>query len=246
MRSHRWRRFGGAAVLLALLGGATMAAEAGQAIPSSDRSFLATMRYEQDLRIQTAAMGLSYGAPTLIRVFKESRELEVWLEGQDGYRLFWTFPVCSVSGDIGPKLREGDAQAPEGFYFITPAHLNPDSRYHLSLNLGFPNAYDASHGRTGSGLMIHGDCVSSGCFAITDPGIDRLWTLVEAAFRNGQTAVQAQVFPFRLTEENLARHGGSRWLGFWRNLKLGHDLFERTRQVPGVAVIEGRYVFYSG
>jgi murein L,D-transpeptidase YafK len=236
------------AVAFALLAGlsAVPAARAtGGLIPQSDRSFLAVMRYQPDLRLQLAARGLQWGAPVMIRVFKESRELEIWLDNGSGFSLFWTFGICSVSGDIGPKLREGDGQAPEGFYFVRPEQLNPDSEYHLSVNLGFPNSYDRAQGRTGSMLMIHGDCVSRGCFAITDPGIERLWALVHAAFEHGQPAIQVQVFPFRLTDDNLARHAGSRWHGFWRNLKQGYDLFEATRQPPGVTVIDGRYVFYA-
>lgn len=232
--------------LLADLSAVPVARATGVVIPQSDRSFLALMRYQPDLRLQLAARGLQWGAPAMIRVFKESRELEVWLDDGNGFRLFWTFHICSVSGDIGPKLREGDGQAPEGFYFVRPEQLNPDSEYHLSVNLGFPNSYDRSKGRTGSLLMIHGDCVSQGCFAITDPGIERLWALVHAAFEHGQQAIQVQAFPFRLTDDNLARHAGSRWHGFWRNLKQGYDLFEATRQPPGVTVIDGRYVFYAG
>ena len=140
--------------------------------------------------------------------------------------------------------REGASlRGPEGFYFVTPGRLNPFSKFHLSFNLGYPNAYDRAHGRTGGALMVHGDCVSIGCYAMTDAGIEEIYALADAAFREGQPFFRVHVFPFRMTDENMARHEKSRWKDFWENLKEGYDFFERSGRPPNVEVRGGRYVF---
>ncbi|MFP3943971.1 MAG: L,D-transpeptidase family protein [Alphaproteobacteria bacterium] len=183
------------------------------------------------------------GAPVFIRIFKRESELELWLKGESGYGLVKTYPICAWSGHLGPKLKQGDRQAPEGFYRVVARALNPASRFHLSFNLGYPNEYDRAHGRTGDWLMVHGNCVSIGCYAMTDRGIEEIYTLVEAALENGQPAVPVHIFPFRMTDANMARASRSRWIGFWRNLKTGYDLFERTKRPPDVRVRNKAYVF---
>jgi murein L,D-transpeptidase YafK len=195
-----------------------------------------------------AEKGLRSGQPVFIRIVKETSELELWMAreqrnlGEEWVHLH-TWPICRWSGELGPKLKEGDGQSPEGFYMVTRRALNPNSSYHLSFNLGFPNAYDRSHGRTGSFLMVHGDCLSIGCYAMTDHGIEDIYGLVEAALRNGQPAVPVHVFPFRMTDANMARHRGHRWAGYWANLKEGWDLFEARREPPMASVCAGRYAF---
>jgi murein L,D-transpeptidase YafK len=182
-------------------------------------------------------------APIFIRVYKEESELEVWKLRDDGrfYHLK-TFPICNWSGQLGPKLREGDRQAPEGFYTITKEQMNPKSQYHLAFNLGYPNPYDKSNRRTGDSLMIHGGCGSSGCYAMTDALMEELYALMREAFDGGQTQVHVHAFPFRMTKDNMTRHAKSQWAGFWRTLKEGYDYFELTRQVPTIAVCNRRYV----
>ena len=162
---------------------------------------------------------------------------------KDGrYRKFATYPICLWSGRVGPKLREGDRQAPEGFYAVTKEELNPNSRWHRSFSLGFPNAFDQALGRTGSFIMVHGGCQSVGCFAMTNNVVDEIWRLVTAALDQGQPAFNVQVFPFRMTEKNLAARKGDQWSPFWADLKKGYDAFERTHLPPMVSVCEGRYV----
>jgi murein L,D-transpeptidase YafK len=195
------------------------------------------------LTADLAVKGLSLGAPIFIRIFKEPGELEVWVRSGARFDMFRTYPICNFSGGLGPKLREGDGQSPEGFYFVTPDRMNPASSYHLSFNLGFPNAYDRAHGRTGSFLMVHGDCVSVGCYAMTDSGIEEIYLMAESALAGGQPFFRVHAFPFRLTDANLARHAGSPWSGFWQNLREGYDIFERERVPPEVAVKDGDYVF---
>ncbi|TDT93769.1 MULTISPECIES: L,D-transpeptidase family protein [Azorhizobium] len=182
--------------------------------------------------------------PILIRVFKEEAELEVWKAKNDGsYALLKTYPICRWSGELGPKVKIGDRQAPEGFYMITPGLMNPNSSYYLSINTGFPNAFDKSWGRTGEFLMIHGDCSSAGCYAMTDEQIAEIFALAREAFAGGQRAFQIQAMPFRMTPQNLARHRNNPNMAFWRNLKQGYDHFEVTKHEPKVNVCNRQYVF---
>ena len=188
------------------------------------------------------AKGLALGAPIFLRIFKLESELEIWMEQDGRYQLFATYPICLWSGRLGPKLAEGDRQAPEGFYSVTKDELNPNSRWHRSFSLGFPNAYDRALGRTGSFIMVHGGCQSVGCFAMTNNVVDEIWKLVTAALDKGQPAFNVQVFPFRMTEQNLAARKGNKWIGFWTDLKKGYDAFETTRVPPFVTVCDNRYV----
>lgn len=185
------------------------------------------------------------GDPIFIRIFKQERELEVWLKGKHTFKLYRSFPICYISGHLGPKLREGDRQAPEGFYRVFPKDLNSNSRYDLSFNIGYPNQYDRIHGRTGSAIMVHGGCVSAGCFAMTNHEIEEIYSLVQASFDNGQSYFMVDIFPFRMTPANLKRHRNSRWRRFWANLKEGYDSFEQYRIPPDVEVRRRRYVFSS-
>jgi murein L,D-transpeptidase YafK len=190
------------------------------------------------------AAGFKAGQPVFIRIIKESSELELWMAQQTDapYKLLHTYPICRWSGRLGPKLREGDGQSPEGFYAVTLAALNPKSAYHLAFNLGYPNAYDRAHGRTGSFLMVHGDCRSVGCYAMTDQGIEEIYGLVEAALLAGQPSVPVHIFPFRMTDTFRLTSIGRTAFGydelradFWANIKVGWDLFETARTPPSVA-----------
>ena len=143
-------------------------------------------------------------SPLLIRVFKEESELEVWKQDTSGrYALLKIYPICRWSGDLGPKVKEGDRQAPEGFYPITPGLMNPNSNYYLAINTGFPNAYDRANNRHGAFLMIHGDCSSRGCYAMTDEEIGEIYSLARESFLGGQKEVQLQAYPFHMTPANL-------------------------------------------
>ncbi|MEM0905765.1 MAG: L,D-transpeptidase family protein [Pseudomonadota bacterium] len=189
-------------------------------------------------------MGMRAGSPILLRIYKEESALEVWKEDKSGrFQLLKEYEICAWSGELGPKIKEGDRQAPEGFYHVTPGLMNPNSSYHLAFNLGFPNAFDRSHGRTGSHLMVHGDCSSRGCYAMEDDQIEEIYALAREAFRGGQRAFQVQAFPFKMTPENMAKHADSEHLPFWEMLKRGSDHFEVTRQVPRVDVCGRQYVF---
>jgi murein L,D-transpeptidase YafK len=212
--------------------------QAGETLPGTPD----LARFEERL----AAHGVKRGAPVYIRIFKLESELELWVQKGDRFERFATYPICVWSGRLGPKLREGDRQAPEGFYTVDAEQLNPNSRMHRSFSLGFPNVFDQAHGRTGSFIMVHGGCASIGCFAVTDPGVDEIWRMVTAALEGGQARFPVHVFPFRMTERALNFRKGYRWHGFWADLKKGYDLFQPSRIPPAVSVCNGRYVFERG
>lgn len=191
-----------------------------------------------------ASLDTSPASPMLVRIFKQSSELEVWKPSSTGeYRLFKTYSICKWSGELGPKIKEGDYQSPEGFYGVTPGMMNPKSGYYLSFNTGFPNKYDRAYGRTGTNLMVHGDCKSVGCYAMTDDQIREIYALARESFAGGNPSFHLELYPFRMTDENLAKQSESPHIEFWRNLKEGYDSFERTRRPATVDVCGGRYVF---
>lgn len=191
-----------------------------------------------------AELNMDKNAPILIRVYKEDSKFEIWKKNRSGnYALLTTYDICRWSGKLGPKVVEGDRQAPEGFYTITPGQMNPNSKYFLSFNTGYPNAYDRSLGRTGSNLMVHGACSSAGCYAMSDENIEQIYALARDAFSGGQREFQMQIYPFHLTGKNLARHWNDPNMPFWRMLKDGSDQFELTRQEPKVGVCDHKYVF---
>jgi len=228
-------------MIVLLLSGWAMSAE--ESFNTSARSQKAVARVKPGLEKRLAKLGVAWGSPVFLRLFKEDHTLELWVQKEKMYVMFHTYKICYFSGELGPKLKEGDQQAPEGFYAVRPKLMNPWSSYHLSFNIGYPNRYDRYHGRTGSLIMIHGNCVSIGCYAMTDKQIDEIYALVEAALKGGQSQVPTHIFPFRLEGENLARIKGRKWTDFWNNLKTGYDWFEKKRCPPRVGMSNGRYSF---
>jgi murein L,D-transpeptidase YafK len=193
---------------------------------------------------QMETLNMDRAAPMLIRIYKKESTLEVWKQDRSGkFALLNSYPICKFSGTLGPKLVEGDQQAPEGFYDITPDMMNPNSSEYLAFNTGFPNAFDRSLGRTGSFLMVHGGCRSVGCYAMTDYAMEEIYGLVDEAFKGGQEKVQLQAYPFRMTAQSLASHAGDPNMPFWEMLKAGSDAFLATERPPRVAVCDRRYVF---
>jgi murein L,D-transpeptidase YafK len=213
-------------------------------IPSSTRSKEAIAKVTPRIKTELKEKSFSYGAQVFIRIFKETKQLEVWLKKGKAFEHFKTYEICNYGGEgLGPKVQQGDGKAPEGFYFITPKSMNPVSDFYLAFNLGYPNAYDRAHRRTGSALMIHGSCVSIGCYAMTDEKIEEIYSLVDAAFKNGQTSIPIHIFPFPMTEKNISDHSNLEWVSFWNNLKDGYDYFERKRIPAEVLVENKRYIF---
>jgi murein L,D-transpeptidase YafK len=233
----------------ALLTSAALAASAFLAgCNSDDVSLTANAKANQPVPPRlVAAMAekdMDLQSPILVRLFKQEAELEVWKQDRSGrFALLKTYPICRWSGDLGPKIKEGDRQAPEGFYSINPSQMNPQSAYYLSFNTGYPNAFDRALGRTGSQLMVHGDCSSRGCYAMTDEQIGEIYSLGRESFFGGQKAFQLQAYPFRMTPVNMAKHRNNPHMPFWKMIKEGYDHFEVTRQEPKVDFCERKYVF---
>jgi murein L,D-transpeptidase YafK len=235
-------------LLRALLASAAIAAALALASCDTDGTSAVSGRHMQPLSDRMLAeiesKNMAKESPILVRIFKEESELEVWKEDKSGrFALFHTYPICRWSGELGPKFKQGDRQAPEGFYTITPGLMNPNSNYYLAINTGFPNAYDRANGRTGAFLMIHGDCSSAGCYAMTDEQVAEIYALARESFFGGQKSFQIQAYPFKMTALNMARHRNSPHMAFWKMLKQGYDHFEVTRLEPKVDVCEKRYVF---
>ena len=235
-------------VLRSLLASAAIAAAVALAGCDSDKIPDISGRHMQPLAEAMLAeldtKNMAKESPILIRIFKEESELELWKVDKSGrFVLLRTYPICRWSGDLGPKTQQGDRQAPEGFYTVTPDLMNPYSHYHLAINTGFPNAFDRANDRSGASLMIHGDCASVGCYAMTDEQITEIYSLAREAFFGGQRSFQIQAYPFRMTPLNMARHRNSPHLAFWKVLKEGYDHFEVTRKEPKVAVCDKHYVF---
>ena len=217
-----------------------------QTIPSSTRSITAINKVTPQLTVEFKESQLTFGAPIFIRIFKQEAILEIWVKNQNHFTLFKTYPICNFGfAGLGPKLKEGDGKAPEGFYFVKASQLNPYSSYHLSFNLGYPNTYDRAHKRTGSALMVHGDCVSVGCYAMTNNKIEEIFTIAHAALSSGQSFFRVHVFPFKMTDENLTKYKGSQWFNFWKNLKQGYDYFEANNFNPPNVTVEDLKYYYD-
>lgn len=182
------------------------------------------------------------GSPVFIQIFKQERVLELYVKMGEQYQLLDSYSICNFSGGLGPKRKQGDFKSPEGFYSVQRNQLKPDSRFYKAINIGFPNAFDRAHGYQGNYLMIHGACVSVGCYAMTDQGIDEIFQFVTAALVFGQTNVQVSIYPFRMTDDNMQRHKYSTYIDFWKQLKPGYDYFLATHQPPVVSVADGNYV----
>jgi murein L,D-transpeptidase YafK len=207
------------------------------------RGILPGHAYDPDtFEDRLTAQGLVEGAPILIRIFKEESQLELWMHKGDAFVLQGTYPICHWTGTLGPKMREGDKQSPEGFYTIGAPQIRHRGRWQRAFNLGYPNLHDKALRRTGSYILVHGGCSSTGCYAMTEPAQHEIHRLASAALSGGQARFQVHIFPFRMTEANLAKHAESPWAGFWRDLKAGYDAFEQTRLPPHLNLCGQRYV----
>ncbi|MEJ2156371.1 MAG: murein L,D-transpeptidase [Desulfobacteraceae bacterium] len=240
-RSVSWQ----VGLLLVLALAALFSESHAERFPSSRRLRKAVRRQRPLLERSMIEKGFDWGSPIYLRIFKAEKQLELWLKREGRFHIFKSYPVCSYGGKgVGPKTRQGDGRAPEGFYFVSSRQMNPGSRYHLAFNLGYPNDYDRCHGRTGSALMVHGRCVSIGCFAMTDEAMEELYVLADAALDRGQPFFRVHIFPFRMTERNMQSHRSSPWYGFWSNLKTGYDWFSaHGNRPPDATVLRGRYAF---
>ncbi len=191
-----------------------------------------------------ASLNIDRNSPVTLRIFKEEGILEIWkADRSNRFQMIKSYQICAWSGKLGPKVKEGDRQAPEGFYPLGPQHMNPNSQYYLAINTGFPNSYDRANARSGSNLMIHGACSSSGCYSMTDEQMVEIFAFARDAFKGGQKTIQLQAYPFRMTAENMARHRDNPNIEFWKMLKVGYDQFQVTKRPPEVGVCDQKYVF---
>lgn len=213
--------------------------------PGAPRAAAAAANVRPALQRDLTAAGLVFGDPVFIRAFKDENVLELFVRNRASGKFdrFRTYPIAAASGALGPKLAEGDGQVPEGFYAVPPAAMKPDSQFHLAFNIGFPNEYDRARQRTGSVIMVHGNCVSIGCLAMTDEKIEEIYTLCAAAHQGGQAYFRVHIFPFRMTDERMQKAAADANGKFWENLKEGYERFEETHIPPEVSVRDGCYQF---
>jgi murein L,D-transpeptidase YafK len=193
------------------------------------------------VKTELKSKGFILGNKVFMRIHKQEAVLELFIFKNDKYEIFNTYPICKFSGNLGPKQKEGDKQAPEGLYWVKKEQLNPNSDYHLAFNLGYPNSYDLSLGRTGSYLMVHGNCVSIGCYAMTDKAIEEIYIIAEAALKNGQKEFGVLALPFKMNSENLEANKNNQWSNFWQELQKIDAYFSKSYNVPKVNANNGHY-----
>jgi murein L,D-transpeptidase YafK len=219
----------------------------GSEPPATERSRAIVESSLAHLTAELAPMGLKPGDPVFLRAFKEESEFEIWMKPEQDphYLLFKVHRLAASAGQAGPKLREGDGQAPEGFYNATATSMRPETRHYLGVDLGYPNDYDRKKGRTGSDLLIHAGSGAGGAYALSPETMNEVYALADAAFRSGQRELAIHLFPFRLTDARMDKVWAkpSRWTDEWVNLKEGYDFFENVRLPPRVEVEEERYGF---
>lgn len=216
-------------------------------LDTTPRAEQAAARVTPLLKAEMSAVGLRLGDPIYVRIFKETNEVEVWVQlpNSSQYELYKVYRICAWSGELGPKISKGDDQAPEGFYYIAHSNLDPASKHHLALDLGYPNDYDRQHSRDGAGATIHGGCDAKSSYAMTDAAIEELFTLAGATLGAGHEFFRIHCFPFRMTDERMDQVVAekSKLLDFWANLKEGYDFFEIVGRPPNTRLENGKYVF---
>ncbi|MDN3581298.1 L,D-transpeptidase family protein [Mucilaginibacter flavus] len=212
-------------------------------LPDSKRASDVRFSIWPKLQKELEDRGFKTNVAVYIRIFKDQNALEVWVKSGLKYKLFKTYEICYYSGNLGTKTRSGDNKSPEGFYTIEPKQLNPVSNYYLAINVGYPNKLERLKGYTGDAIMIHGHCASIGCYAMTDPRIEEIYTLVYKAFEGGQQKVNLDIYPFRMDAAHMAFYSHQPYMAFWKTLKPGYDRFEKTH-IPADYHIKGKeYVF---
>ncbi len=229
-------------VLMVSLCGFTPPANGSTDLPSNPRAENLMAKARHKIELELKAKGFAVGQPVYVRIFKLPGILELWMDKGHGYALFKTYKICSYSGFPGPKVNEGDWQSPEGFYKVSAQQMKPNSQYHLAFDVGYPNDFDAARNRSGNLIMVHGNCQSVGCFAMTDTRIEEIYLLAHAALMRGQEQFSVHIFPFPLTGKNLKKFAASPWIKFWKSLEPGYSAFEHYRLVPEIAVANGEYI----
>ncbi|MDN5285103.1 MAG: Murein L,D-transpeptidase YafK [Mucilaginibacter sp.] len=212
-------------------------------LPDSKRASDARATIWPKLQKELNDKGFKANSSIYLRIFKDQDQLEIWVRSGSKYRLFKTYEICYFSGGLGTKTRSGDGKSPEGFYTIEPRQLNPVSKYHLAINIGYPNKVEQLKGYSGDAVMIHGYCASIGCYAMTDARIEEIYTLIYKAFENGQQKINLDIFPFHMDKAHMDFYSHQSYLPFWKTLKPGYDLFEKNHIPPDVLIKGKDYGF---
>lgn len=209
---------------------------------------------EESLKAELQKQGFTLSELNLfLRAFKMEKQLEVWIKkpADTVFTYFKSYPFCALSGDVGPKRRQGDAQVPEGFYHIN--RFNPQSNFYLSLGINYPNQSDKilGHSNPGGDIFIHGSCVTIGCIPITDDKIKELYVLCVESRNNGQEQIPVHIFPMKLTDSNRKlldkQEVSLSTKELWDSLKKAYDYFEANKKLPGITInSSGRYVIRHG
>jgi len=206
----------------------------------------AARRVSPVLKAELGALGLKIGDPVFLRVFKESRELELWLHPAkgDSWVFYKTYPLCGDRAEPGPKMSSVTGSAPEGFYYATSRQLRTKGGQ-LAIDIGYPNTADRQRRHTGKPARIEGGCSPQGSYAAGDAAIEEIMTVVRAALSEGQPYFRIHCFPFRMTDARMNKEQAARakWLEFWANLKEGYDYFEVLHRPPNATVKRGKYHF---
>ena len=198
---------------------------------------------EIDLAKEFSEKGLKLGSPVFLRVYKQTSEMELWVQQGPRYELFKIYKICRWSGGLGPKFYEGDRQSPEGLYRITTSDLIVNQRWDRAMNINYPNNFDQVNGRGGSSILIHGGCGSIGCFAIQNQNVEEVYGAVRAALRNSQAYVPVLTLPFRYSALAPEKEDTLHMSEFWSDLRRADLLFERDKLPPIAWICDGRYYF---
>ncbi len=225
----------------------SISAQAQNALANAQKDAV-VKKHAEHLSKGLKAKGLSLGNQVFFRIIKEAEGydsgcLEVWVQenNKPNFKLFKTYAICTFSGGLGTKTKQGDGKTPEGFYYVTPNRINQYSSYHRAFNIGYPNKYERLKSYTGNYIMVHGACCSIGCIAMSDKNIEEIWTLgIKALAHN--SFFRIHIFPFYMTEENIKNHPDYKDSDFLQELKSGYDYFETHNRPPDVnaAKINGK------
>jgi murein L,D-transpeptidase YafK len=229
--------------LIAVMAASLLLTPSNLKLPDSRVARSVRVRLWPHLQDELKDKALKPGSPLYIRIFKEEDDMEIWVKNGQRYQFFRSYNICFFSGGLGPKTRKGDLKSPEGFYTIQPSQLNPSSNYHLAMDIGYPNRVETAKGWTGDGIMIHGICASNGCYAMTNDGIDEIYTLVYEAFAAGQQKIHLDIYPFRMDNPHMEKYAHSSVIAFWKNLKPGYDWFQKSQLPAEVGVRKAFYTY---
>lgn len=211
-----------------------------------------SQRGMKDLYLQKEFVNKNMNWPpkkVFIRVFKYDKELEVWTSDSTEYTLFKRYKICLLSGDLGPKRKEGDLQVPEGFYYIND--FNYYSNYYLSLGINYPNKSDrilSLYKDLGGLIYIHGECVSVGCIDVGNDSIDEIYTLCRVVKNNGQDSIPVHIFPVNynnlksLYYLDFKLKSKPKLIEFEKNILEGFNFFDESKILPSI-FIDGKGMY---